>query len=107
MATTHCPPRPNSHQTLTTTGALPPRPCDSRLSRISGARRIRHVCLVKAFMINRRGFLSSFAVAAGAAGALGLPPKWGALLENAGLDPGDAQEAPKLPDRALYDSNEE
>ena len=58
-------------------------------------------------MINRRGFLSSFAVAAGAAGALGLPPKWGALLENAGLDPGDAQEAPKLPDRALYDSNEE
>jgi len=35
---------------------------------------------------------------AGAAGALGLPPKWSALLE---------QEAPKLPDSALYGSNEE
>jgi len=46
-------------------------------------------------MIDRRGFLSSFA---GVAGALGLPPKWSALLE---------QEAPKLPDSALYGSNEE
>ncbi len=49
-------------------------------------------------MIDRRGFLSSFAGLAGAAGALGLPPKWSALLE---------QEAPKLPDSALYGSNEE
>ena len=58
-------------------------------------------------MINRRGFLSSFAGAAGAASALGFSPKWEALLEDAGLNPGAAQEAPKLPDRALYDSNEE
>src|SRR5438128_10031070 len=49
-------------------------------------------------MIDRRGFLSSFAGIAGAAGALGLPSKWTALLE---------QEAPKLPDSALYGSNEE
>jgi len=46
-------------------------------------------------MIDRRDFLSSFA---GVAGALGLPPKWSALLE---------QEAPKLPDSALYGSNQE
>ena len=58
-------------------------------------------------MINRRGFLSSFAGAAGAATALGLPPKWEAFLENAGLNSGAGQEPPKLPDRALYDSNEE
>jgi selenocysteine lyase/cysteine desulfurase len=50
---------------------------------------------VEGTMIDRRGFLSSFA---GAAGALGLPPKWSVLLE---------QEAPKLPDSALYGSNEE
>ncbi len=49
-------------------------------------------------MIDRRGFLSSFASIAGAAGALGLSPKWHDLLE---------QEAPKLPDSALYGSNEE
>jgi isopenicillin-N epimerase len=49
-------------------------------------------------MIDRRGFLSSFAGVAGAAGALGLPPKWDTLLE---------QEAPKLPDSALYSLNEE
>src|SRR5213595_1099891 len=49
-------------------------------------------------MIDRRSFLSSFAGLAGAAGALGLPPKWNALLE---------QEPPKLPDSALYGSNEE
>src|ERR1700720_688330 len=49
-------------------------------------------------MIDRRGFLSSFAGVAGAAGALGLPPKWDTLLE---------QETPKLPDSALYGSNEE
>src|SRR6202047_1022122 len=49
-------------------------------------------------MIDRRGFLSSFAGVAGAAGALGWPPKWDTLLE---------QEAPKLPDSALYGSNEE
>src|SRR2546421_7763030 len=49
-------------------------------------------------MIHRRGFLSSFAGIAGAAGALGVAPKWTALLE---------QEAPKLPDTALYGSNEE
>ncbi len=49
-------------------------------------------------MIDRRGFLSSFAGIAGAVGAAGLTPKWAPALE---------QEAPKLPDRALYDSNEE
>src|SRR6266404_4597335 len=49
-------------------------------------------------MIDRRGFLSSFAGIAGAAGALGLPPKWNPLLE---------QEPPKLPDSTLYSSNEE
>src|SRR5260370_35608514 len=55
-------------------------------------------------MIDRRGFLTSsaglagFAGIAGAVGAAGLAPKWAAALE---------QEAPKLPDRALYDSNEE
>ena len=58
-------------------------------------------------MINRRGFLSSFAGAAGAASTLGLSPKWEALLADAGLHPCAAQDAPKLPDRALYDSNEE
>src|SRR5690349_23846776 len=58
-------------------------------------------------MVNRRGFLSSFAGAAGAASALGLPPKWEALLEGAGLHPGASQEQTKLPERALYDSNEE
>jgi selenocysteine lyase/cysteine desulfurase len=49
-------------------------------------------------MIDRRGFLSSFAGVAGATGALGLSPKWHELLE---------QEAPQLPDSALYGSNEE
>jgi selenocysteine lyase/cysteine desulfurase len=49
-------------------------------------------------MIDRRGFLSSFAGMAGAASSLGLPPEWNPLFE---------QEAPKLPDPALYDSNEE
>ncbi|PYT62137.1 MAG: aminotransferase [Acidobacteria bacterium] len=49
-------------------------------------------------MIDRRGFLSSFAGIASAVGAAGLAPKWAAALE---------QEAPKLPDRSLYDSNEE
>ncbi len=49
-------------------------------------------------MIDRRGFLSSFAGLAGAAGALGFPPKWDPLLE---------QEPPKLPDSSLYGSNEE
>jgi isopenicillin-N epimerase len=49
-------------------------------------------------MVNRRGFLSSFAGIAGAAGALGLSPKLGEMLE---------QEAPKLPDAALYNSDEE
>src|SRR2546425_3799042 len=49
-------------------------------------------------MIDRRGFLSSFAGLAAAPGALGLPRKWNALLE---------QEPPKLPDSALYSSNEE
>src|SRR5215469_16009187 len=58
-------------------------------------------------MVDRRGFLSSFAGLAGAAGAAsalglpaaaGLPPKWLAALE---------QEPPNLPDRALYDANEE
>ncbi len=49
-------------------------------------------------MIDRRGFLSSFAGIAGAASTLGLPPTWGSLLE---------QEPPRLPDGALYGSNEE
>src|SRR5437867_9553625 len=49
-------------------------------------------------MIHRRGFLSSFAGIAGAAGALGVALKWTALLE---------QDSPKLPDSALYGSNEE
>ncbi len=49
-------------------------------------------------MIDRRGFFSSFAGIAGAAGALGLPPMWNPLLE---------QEPPKLPDSTLYGSNEE
>ncbi len=46
-------------------------------------------------MMDRRGFLSSFA---GTAGALHLSPKWSALFE---------QEPPKLPDSSLYGSNEE
>jgi selenocysteine lyase/cysteine desulfurase len=49
-------------------------------------------------MIDRRGFLSSFAGIAGAASALGLPLKLDSLFE---------QEPPKLPDSALYGSNEE
>jgi len=49
-------------------------------------------------MIDRRGFLSSFAGLASSASALGLPARWNALLE---------QEPPKLPDNALYGSNEE
>src|SRR5438552_13458312 len=61
-------------------------------------RRIRASQSVEDTMIHRRGFLSSFAGIAGAAGALGVAPKWAALLQ---------QEAPKLPDSALYGSNEE
>ena len=49
-------------------------------------------------MVDRRGFLSSFAGLAGTAGALSLAREWPALFE---------QEAPKLPDRALYSSDEE
>jgi len=49
-------------------------------------------------MLDRRGFLSSFAGIAGVTGSLGLSAKWPEVLE---------QEPPKLPDRALYDSNEE
>lgn len=49
-------------------------------------------------MIDRRGFLSSFAGLAGAAGAIGLSRDWPALFE---------QEPAKLPDSALYRSNEE
>ncbi|HEX9456401.1 MAG TPA: aminotransferase class V-fold PLP-dependent enzyme [Candidatus Acidoferrum sp.] len=49
-------------------------------------------------MMDRRGFLSSFAGIAGTAGALHLSPKWSALFE---------QEPPKLPDSSLYGSNEE
>ena len=49
-------------------------------------------------MIDRRGFLSSFAGAAGVAGALRLPGAWAAMLEQAPA---------QLPDRGLYDSNEE
>src|ERR1700687_4822746 len=49
-------------------------------------------------MIDRRGFLSSFAGVTGAAGALGFPSRWDPLLE---------QETPKLPARALYGASEE
>ena len=49
-------------------------------------------------MVDRRGFLSSFAGLAGTAGALSLAGDWPALLD---------QEAPKLPQKALYSSNEE
>ena len=49
-------------------------------------------------MVDRRGFLSSFAGLAGTAGALSLARDWPALFE---------QEAPKLPDSALYSSDEE
>jgi selenocysteine lyase/cysteine desulfurase len=55
-------------------------------------------------MIDRREFLTSsaglagFAGIAGAVGAAGLVPRWAAALE---------QDPPKLPDRSLYDSNEE
>src|SRR5438309_1954905 len=49
-------------------------------------------------MVDRRGFLSSFAGLAGTAGALSLTRAWPALIE---------QEAPKLPNSALYSSDEE
>jgi selenocysteine lyase/cysteine desulfurase len=49
-------------------------------------------------MLDRRGFLTSFAGIAGAAGALGVVREWPALFE---------QETPKLPDGGLYSSNEE
>jgi isopenicillin-N epimerase len=49
-------------------------------------------------MLDRRGFLSSFASLAGATGTLSLAREWPALVE---------QEAPKMPDSALYASNEE
>jgi selenocysteine lyase/cysteine desulfurase len=49
-------------------------------------------------MVDRRGFLSSFAGLAGTAGALSLARDWPALFE---------QEAPKLPDSALYSSDQE
>jgi selenocysteine lyase/cysteine desulfurase len=50
---------------------------------------------VEVIMLDRRGFLSSFA---GVAGALGVSAEWPALFE---------QEPPKLPESALYGSNEE
>ena len=49
-------------------------------------------------MVDRRGFLSSFAGAAGVANALRFPSTWAELLEQAPA---------QLPDRGLYDSNEE
>ena len=49
-------------------------------------------------MIDRRGFLSSFAGAAAATGALGIASPSRGLLEQA---------PSQLPDRALYDSDEE
>lgn len=56
-------------------------------------------------MIDRRGFLSSIVGMASAAGTLGLAPE---LVQGVGPTPGTPQqEPPKLPDRALYDSNEE
>jgi len=68
------------------------------LLRPSEPRRIRAINLVGGIMMDRRDFLSSFAGIAGAAGALRLSPEGPALFE---------QEAPKLPDSALYSSNEE
>jgi selenocysteine lyase/cysteine desulfurase len=53
---------------------------------------------VEVIMLDRRGFLSSFASLAGTAGALSLTREWPALFE---------QESPKLPDAALYSSDEE
>src|ERR1700685_2882461 len=49
-------------------------------------------------MIDRRGFLSSFAGGAAAVGALDFSGPWGTLLEQAPA---------QLPDRGLYDSDEE
>src|SRR5271156_2254903 len=49
-------------------------------------------------MLDRRGFLSSLAGAAGVAGTLSLPPAWPKLLEQA---------PSQLPEKALLDSNEE
>jgi hypothetical protein len=49
-------------------------------------------------MLDRRGFLSSMAGAAGAAGSLSWTPSWPKLLEQAPA---------QLPDKALFDSNEE
>jgi isopenicillin-N epimerase len=49
-------------------------------------------------MIDRRNFLSSFAGGAAAVGALGFSKPWLALLDQAPA---------QLPNRALYDSNEE
>jgi len=48
--------------------------------------------------MERRGFLSFFAGLTGAAGVLRLSSSWPQLFE---------QDQPPLPDRALYDSNEE
>ncbi len=48
--------------------------------------------------MERRGFLSFFAGLAGAAGVLRLSPSWPQLFEQAPA---------QLPDRSLYDSNEE
>src|SRR6266852_5911780 len=92
-------------------GVLPPwrgiqigTPCckpqcpETMLLRPSEPRRIRAINLVGGIMMDRRDFLSSFAGIAGAAGALRLSPEWPALFE---------QEAPKLPDSALYAANEE
>ncbi len=49
-------------------------------------------------MLDRRGFLSSLAGAAGVAGSLSLSPSWPKLLEQAPA---------QLPDHSLLDSNEE
>ncbi len=62
------------------------------------ASRIRASRPVGVEMIDRRGFLSSFAGAAGVASTLRYSNAWPALLERAPA---------QLPDRALYDSNEE
>src|SRR5712691_5282349 len=71
---------------------------ETMLLRPSEPRRIRATNLVGGTMMDRRGFLSSFAGIAGAAGTLGLSPELPAWFE---------QEPPKLPDSALYSSNEE
>src|SRR3984893_8790600 len=67
--------------------------CDGRAPCVESAQ----LCVPEEKMIDRRGFLSSFAGAAAVTSALEIAP-WRGLLKQA---------PSQLPDRALYDSNEE